>query len=585
MALDREEQKKSGGKGIIAVLIIVVVLILGGALLYFSFSDGGPKHVLGFEFIKPDKVLVGEPFKIAVSLTNPSDKILKEVRFIVELPAEFSFLGQSQEQRVREWSVGDLGPGSVNQETVELIAVSGPQSVKAIAMKAEYQTTGSKIALEEKSSVDVAIGESIIGLNITSPSKVSNGEKFEVKLAYQNNSNQDIKKLSLKAEYPPVFKFQKASEDPDRGNNIWELGGLLRGAKAELSVMGSMLAAEKSSFDFRFVFTSELLGQKYTIVAQPLAVSIAPSSFTVSAILNDDSDYIAKVGDHLDYTINYRNSSDITLQDVTVTAALTGELFNYASARGNAFFNSITNTFSWTVANTPALQSLAPGTSGSVDLRIDLKREFPITRLNDKNFLLKLNARVESPTVIAGTAAEKSVSVTTIENKVAGDLRVDARGYFWDAVSGIANSGPYPPRVNQPTQYTIHWIVSAHGADMSSIDIATFLQSGARWTGKVKSNIESLPTYEPTSGRVTWHIDKFGANKGVLASSPPAEAIFQIEVTPAVNQVGGPMTLIAPTTFQGHDDFSGLTVSGSDREITSVLPDDPSIQGLRNVQP
>ncbi|MEK7195527.1 MAG: hypothetical protein AAB655_02430, partial [Patescibacteria group bacterium] len=243
--------------------------------------------------------------------------------------------------------------------------------------------------------------------------------------------------------------------------------------------------------------------------------------------------------------------------------------------RSDGYFNSISNTVSWFTATTQQLENVAPGDGGTVRFSVRVKNVFPIKLFSDKNYTLKVDARLESPTVPPNITAEKTISVDGTESKVAGRVEVSSEAYWRDAQSGILNSGPYPPKVNQPTQYTIHWILRNYATDINNVSFSAFLKSGAVFTGKVKSNVNNLPSYNPSSGRVTWQIDSLAANKGVI--SPPAEAVFQIEVTPAVNQVNRNVPLISETTATWTDAFTGEELRVSAPELDSSLPYDKTI--------
>ena len=291
--------------------------------------------------------------------------------------------------------------------------------------------------------------------------------------------------------------------------------------------------------------------------------------------LNNQQNYIAGLNDSLDYTLSYTNHSNVTLQNGVITAKLVGAMFDLSTLRGGGSFNSITNVVTWNGANVPALLNIAPGQSGAVDVMLRTKGTFPIRLLSDKNYLLKVHGQIISPTVPPGTAASSTVSVADITNKVGGKIAFDAAGYFDDTNSTIVNSGPYPPKVNQPTQYTIHWRITSYSTDIANVAVSAYLQSGTTCTGQVENNIgSSTPTCDPATGLVRWTIPGISATTGVLGS--PAEAIFQVENTPAINQVGQDVTLLGPTTMTASDTFTGTTLTANAGPINTSLPQDRS---------
>jgi len=74
------------------------------------------------------------------------------------------------------------------------------------------------------------------------------------------------------------------------------------------------------------------------------------------------------------------------------------------------------------------------------------------------------------------------------------------------------------------------------------------------------------------------------ATKGVISQQP--EVIFQVEVTPAANQLNQFITFLGDTAVTGKDNFTGTQLNDTGRALTTELPDDQTIGNLpdRGVQ-
>ena len=107
------------------------------------------------------------------------------------------------------------------------------------------------------------------------------------------------------------------------------------------------------------------------------------------------------------------------------------------------------------------------------------------------------------------------------------------------------------------------------------------MESGVSWTGKVKSNINFSPVYNPQTQEIVWTIDKISATKGI--TSQAIEAIFQIEALPNINQVGNYQPLIRETNIFASDDFTGKTLQNQSAGITTALPDDLTVQQTKGI--
>ena len=138
-----------------------------------------------------------------------------------------------------------------------------------------------------------------------------------------------------------------------------------------------------------------------------------------------------------------------------------------------------------------------------------------------------------------GTTASATVSVANLQNKVGGAIALDAAGYYQEpgmaaiglkggtaSSTAIKNSGPYPPKINAATTYTVHWRITNYATDAQNVTVSATLQSGAMCTGETKLSIPSSTlTCDPATGQVTWQIPFIPATTGVV--NAPAKRCFR----------------------------------------------------------
>jgi len=556
-----------------AILLLIVLL---GAGVYYIYFRGSDRPNLSLEFSKPDQILLGQPFSITVSYSNYSDSILKDAKLTLFLPEGISFVGQSPDQRVVEQAVGDLGPGSLNQQQFNLIVTSGSQTLKRLEARLVYGFGASRSQFENKAEVDLLVSQSAVGFSFEVPESVLNGEDFEIKVRYRNNTNQEFRNLEVKLDYPPIFEFKRGNPAPKQGTpHTWDVPSILPGAEDEIAITGSVLGPEQSFFAINGTLAGDFLGQSYALNSQTASIGIAQAPLSIRMTLNNAGpEYVAGAGEILRYRVSLRNNVDATFQNVNMKLRLIGEMFNIPTVRTNGALNSVTNVISWSPGSEPGLANFGPGEERSFEFEVAAKNDFPIRRLSDKNFILKIQAEADSPTVPAGTAAARTVSLATLETKIRGKAVVDAQALWRDAASGILNSGPYPPVANRGTQYTVHWVVTNFSTDLGGVRVRASLPAGVVFTGNAKSNTGSSPTADE-AGVVTWEIPSLPAAKGVIGA--PAEAVFQIEATPAVTQVGQTMQILGETRLEAKDLFTETDISAADGFLTTDLPDDKTI--------
>ena len=560
--------------------LLIVAIIGGGIFLWFE--TRGVRD-LKMQLTVPEEIQAGVPFALNVAISNESANILKDAELTIELPEGVIFAGSAPDKNFFSKNIGNLGSGSLTEESFDLLALSGERTVKEVQATITYLPQSLNSKFEKSATVVFAVSGEGIAVDVSLPEKVFGGETFEAKISYTNLSETDFNDVRLKVAYPPSFSFRSASLPPDIGNGMWELGDVKKGSKGEITVKGSLIGPDNAFFELITTLEARFLGRSYTVAEKSAAIVIAPSALSLEATLDKDENYFAKPGDDLVYTLRFTNNTDIGLKNVIVQAKLTGAMFDLQSLQTSAALRTADNTLLWNAANTSALLLLPPGASGEVRFRIRV-RDYPIARLSDKNFTLKVDGQIESPTVPSSVAADRTIGVSFHEVKVGGQVKVDARGLFRDASSGILNKGPWPPQSGKATNFTIHWLLTNYGTDIENVEVKAFLGGNVRFTGVAKSTAGSAPTYTEATQEVVWKVGNVIAGKGILGS--PAEAIFQVEAIPSINQVGAGMILVQPISVSAHDLFTGEDLAASDSEVKTTSLDDPTVQqGEGNVVP
>jgi hypothetical protein len=207
---------------------------------------------------------------------------------------------------------------------------------------------------------------------------------------------------------------------------------------------------------------------------------------------------------------------------------------------------------------------------------VKTKSSFGVASTTDKNFSLGIHLTVSSLTVPAGTIASSTSASVDITNKVGGVVALAAAGYRYETGKTIANTGPYPPKVDRPTTYTIHWRITDYSTDVNDVNVSAYLQSGTTCTGKIMSTTSTVPVCDPATGAVTWTIPSVSAGTGVLGA--PVEAVFQVENVPAANQVGQTVALLGKTSLTATDGFTGETLSASANSVNTDIPEDAAVR-------
>lgn len=560
----------------------LALVVIGGGLIVLMGLMTEPPQGADLEVIAPQEILVGQPFSLKVQVVNNNTGVIRNGKISIFLPPEISFSGKNIDERVYEEVLGDIDQAGIVNREIDLIAVSGVQSASRIETKLSYFPPGANANFEKTKMTDLVIGAPAVTLDIATPQKALSGGSFETKITINNQSTKDVQEISLSLNFPESYQLHESSAS-STGGTTWMIGTLKRGEVKVITFLGSLSGQEN---DFSNI-TARLFrkeGMEDYLIGEKIAtLSIAAPSLAVSIRPNTRNGFVS-LGEQVQYSVTIKNNAPIALENLTVKATLLGDLFNMNSLTTNALVNGVNNTLSWNTVTSPSLRRLGPGESQILSFSVGVKSRFPIQKQSDKNFVLKVNGSAESPTILPGISSGKTVTLTRTETKVAGTLSLQAKVYYKDPTTGQPAVGPYPPKVNQPTQYTVHWILRNYASDMSRIEISSFLDPYARVVGTPTSNVSSTPLYNPASGQISWKIDRITATQGVL--TPPIEAIFRIEATPPSAYATHDLTLLRSTTMKAVDEFVQDTFSLTLLPVLSNLPDDPSPGNVdRTVRP
>lgn len=569
---------------------IFVAIGLAAWIYYLLMPAPAPNIVVSFSG-PSNTIVIGQPFPVVVTVDNNSKSVIQNAQLNITLPANNSLSFASGTAPTQD--VGTISSGTINPPiTIWLVAGGTDGSVgvgttQTMGATVTYQVPDLKNATFTTPGAGIALPigtQSALSISYNAPSAIFSGQNFDIAVNYQNNTAQALQDVRLKVQYPPAFHF--VSSNPvapkDAGNSAWDLGALAANATGTLVITGNIVGPANAQYALTGMIGAAFSGQSYPAASAPVSFTVTPSPLSVALMLNNTSTYVAKLGDNLGYTLTYTNNSQVTFKSVNLSVALSGAMYDFSSLQTDGSFNSKTDVITWSAASVPTLASLAPGQSGSVTFNVGTLSAFPTRLINKgyKNYSLTATARATSPTVIPNAAGASTTSVTAMTSKVAGLITLAANGYYKEASSTIKNTGPYPPTVDQPTEYTIHWDIANYATDATSVTVSAYLQSGTTFTSAATSTglaSTSLPTYNAGTGEVTWTIPFIPATAGV--ASPPVSAIFQVSNTPAVNQVGQTITLMGPTTLTATDMYTGAAVTATAQAITTRLPNDPSVSG------
>lgn len=564
----KKKKKENKIKKIGIFLSVTALILLVGGIFFIFGTRGGSAHDIELEIETPDEIRKGVPVELEVNINNRTNEALTNSELTLRLQEGFINLDFEGDESVFRANLNTIGEGTLTKETVRVLPVGSVSS--------DYEITGSldysigSASFEKEITEEIKIGEQPIEVSIQRPDQILGGSSFETTVLYENTTDFDFPSLSLQVNYPSNFNFISASLDPTSLNNQWDLGALRSGSEGEIDIRGNIENGDSGSLDMEAVVSAEFLNQSYEIARTSTDVSPSESPLDVDVAVSG----APKAGSRLTYNISYENKSGVVLRNITISSELAGKMFDLYTIESDGDVDRPNNQIIWDSGSVSELAVLEPGQEGSVSFSIDLKEDYPLRRLSDKNFELVVNTQIQSPTVPYYIEADRTSASEETKMKVEGKTTVEAKGFYRDAGSGFVNEGSFPPAVGETTEFTIHWIVKNFATDVRDVYMEAELPDGVEWTGQVKSDTDSVPIYDKENSSIVWEIDDISATRGVI--SRPIEAVFQVELDPRPQFQGSYHPLILETSLEAIDSFTGKTITHSSGVVNTSLSDDPT---------
>ena len=552
---------------IIASIIFLVVVILSGIGFYFWLTSFKKSRV-DFNISGPNQAASGEQVTYQISYWNNTNQILQNAGLTVRYPQESVVMGV---KRLLNTDLGNIGIGGGGKVEVSLAFVGPDKSIQKLQAVLSYKPQNTASTFENEAIKEVAINGSAISIDFKTPETVLPNVRNVYVIHYKNNTDEVFKNVSIEASYPQDFNFVSSDRVPAKSNNVWNLGDLNPNEEGNITVLGILRNTESANFELAIgVRESDKFFKFSRSSAQ---INLAASPLQVDISVNNQPSITVNPGDFLQFKIGYKNNTSIALSDVVLKAKLDGLMYDFSSLKTKGFYSGSDNTITWNAGNTAEFKNLEPAATGEVEFQITVKPRYVVRTFRDKNFLLQVLATMETPTVPPSLAVKLLSISSDLALKVNTKAELKTKGYYYDAV--IKNSGLLPPKVGKTTTYTIHWQVTNHSNDLDKVIVKTVLPEGVSWLNKKAGAGVATLEYNDRTSELTWNIGKLPAGTGVLLD--PYEVIFQVALTPSINNVNTIMLVISDSNLTAEDVFTGINITASAPALKTDMPDDSGV--------
>ncbi len=550
----------------------VIFFALGLGLAAFSVFRGAvtlsSKNVdlaiLGNSFVAG-----GEELPIQVEIANKNSSDLVDATVTIEYPKGATDGTGSEVARETE-ELGTIGSGKTRSVAFAAILYGEQGLSRTITAKLSYHLQGSTATFEKTQAFSVMISSSPIALTVDGPTVTAADQPFTLNLRSLFTGDQPLVNPVLRVEYPNGFTFISASPAPTSSNNVWALGTLEKGTQSVIQVRGRIAGIEGDEKAFRVY-----LGTPVSDVDNHIAVSYnsALHSLTIerpfiAADINVGSqtnDIVAlPIGADVVGSISWQNMTGKVITMPMFTLALEGEDIDSNSVKAvDGYYDELLKTLSWTATSNADLATIDPGETGKLFFSFSPKSE---TSRADVVATLSVNGTIPDNQ----NEIKSIVDLDEVTVRFAARIQFAAQSLY--STGPIKNSGPFPPKVNQETSYTITWTARPSENPLTGAVATATLPTSVTWAGVIIPQTEGV-TYNPDSREVRWNI---GTLPKATATPLSKTVSFQVRMRPTVSQESTEPLLLSETVITANDASANVPLRAVRPELTTRLSTDPA---------
>lgn len=556
------------------IIVGLFIIFILGIAIFLLYRSGFREGQVGLKIEAPGAVTAGEEIEYKLIVENKNNFDLRDTKLLFTYPEgsiPLSQDGQPLNSLVSNLNISSLESRDKKEFVLGAILTGEKGEVKKAKANFTYSPSSIRSTFQKSTEAATTISKLSIPLTLSAPPSILSGQRVGVSLDLRNETENKFENLQIVFSYPDGFIFKKATPSSDESNNIFNLTSLKPGEGKRITVEGDVSGFENESKRFTVVLRKKF-GEKFYDFQKAQTMLTVSTPFLITEVLvNGTKDYIAKAGEKLKYTVKFSNKSNNNFSALELNAKLEGQMFEFANLKTNGFFDQNTRTILWNAATESLLANLAPNQGGEVSFEVDLKQDFP--KVFGKNYSLKVSSLIQTMSIPPDFDLDKISASADLITKIRSKTDFTSKAFYNDSV--FSNSGPMPPRVGQKTTYTIHWKIVNEGNDLTGVRIVSSLLPGISWENKFKvTPSQSNLDYNPTTGQVLWEVSTVPAGTGV--TSTVFEAVFQVGITPSINQKNQAPEILKETTFEAVDNFTKEKINLSQPSInTQTISDSP----------
>ncbi|HLC95128.1 MAG TPA: hypothetical protein VJH89_01445, partial [Patescibacteria group bacterium] len=463
--------------------------------------------------------------------------------------------------------------GTVAPKEERILVFSGSffgaeDSVVSLTASMKFRPNGTEAIFEKDVQKNVGLLSSPVNIGITTPIEAADGDVIEYIVDYTNAGEQDFGNQRVVLTYPDGFIVTSVDPKPLEGDHVIFLGALRAGTQGQIRVRGTIHGARNNLARFHVAIGTTGGDEQFvTFGEKEVFTKIVSSPFFIAQTVNGVINYSAHAGENLHYEVTYRNDGDRALRDAIVEVKIASAVLDFSRLElQKGSYNNVSGAIVWKAVDVPQLAVVEPGQSGVVDFTIPVLDPPPVRTTDDKNFVVRSVATIDSPDISTPIDRNKIVASNGLDVRMTSKVLLDVLGFYKDKT--MVNSGPVPPEVGKETTYTLQWSLTNYLNDLSDARIVSALPGHVRWKNLVVPEGAPIRFNERTN-EIIWDLGTIPHGTGIVSEAPKVS--FQVSITPTIDQKDDLLRLLEKSTFTAIDTFTGERLTVEAREKTTSL--------------
>ncbi|MBN1325990.1 hypothetical protein JW977_03380 [Candidatus Falkowbacteria bacterium] len=532
------------------VLAAIVIMLLGSLVNLWLFSRAKLFNLMEFRVTSsPEALINGQTTEFVIAYSNTTNDQLTNVALVLKLPDSLrnpQFNIDGYDTKTHTLRIGDMPAKAHGELIVKGLLLDNFDAKQEFLAVINYKNKYGQDR-QEFFNQDFILSNSVIETKINLPERLIATSPFDGKFSIKNNSDLTFKNLKVKFGDSNTFRLIK-SELGKIDAQPWPIDSLPRDLEKNYNFSGKVYIDKPQNTPI-MIETYATYEDKEYLISKSTAVAWTEFARFIIDFINTEKNQIASPGDSTTYTIHYKNTENVSLQNVELGVVVRGE---YAEQEKYSALK---------------INLIEPGQEGTAEVNVPIKQNINFDTYNENGY--NLEARVFAN--YSGNSIESLPLMTKLNSR----LIVSTAAVFFTSEGDQIGVGSVPPRVGEYTSYWAVIKVMNTNNKVRDTKLIAQLPDGVEFTNIYNVTAGNQIIHHENSNQIEWQIEDIPVLAGYY--NPAPEARIQLAITPTESQMGQTPALLSSISVSATDDATGALISAAGKNITTAISSDNSL--------